>query len=220
MRYCFLLAAAAMLAVFSFSDAGEITGQYVEARTCDIYTGPCFANADTGLTGRHAVMAWKIDKGSLGDVKLDGLTVVAVIAAGDTLGTRQIRAGKAIVFVDEKATAAQKEALLQLVHKQAGELAENVISVRSAPVQLTICPCDGHACAKVKAGEAKVETRCLDMLHDKGCGNETAFYPPLARGVSAIPAVSTEHSFVGKAFNETWQDSERRGAYVGTFTVR
>ena len=220
MRYAFLLAAAAASVVASASLAGEITGQYVEARTCDIYTGPCFANADTGLTGKHAVMAWKIDKGSLNDVKLDGLSVVAVIAAGDTLGTRQIRAGKAIVIVDEKASAAQKEALIQLVHKQAGELAENVIAVRSAPVELTIKACHGDGCARVEAGDAKVETRCLDMKHDKGCGNETAFYPPLARGVTAKPAVSTEHSFTGKAFNETWQDSERRGAYVGTFTIR
>ena len=220
MRYAFLLAAVAASFAISTSVAGEINGQYVEARTCDIYTGPCFANADTGLTGRHAVMAWKIDKGSLGDVKLDGLGVVAVIAAGDTLGTPQVCAGKAIVIVDEKATAAQKEALIQLVHKQAGALAENIIAVRSAPVELTIKVCHGDGCARVEAGDAKVETRCIDMKHDKGCGNESAFYPPLARGVSAKPAVSTEHSFTGKAFNETWQDSERRGAYVGTFTVR
>src|SRR5262249_19308761 len=70
MRYAFLLTAVATCVAASTSLAGEITGQYVEARTCDIYTGPCFANADTGLTGKHAVMAWKIDKGSLGDVKL------------------------------------------------------------------------------------------------------------------------------------------------------
>ena len=28
------------------SQAPNITGQYVEARTCDVYTGACFANAD------------------------------------------------------------------------------------------------------------------------------------------------------------------------------
>ncbi|HEV3146440.1 MAG TPA: DUF1326 domain-containing protein [Gemmataceae bacterium] len=220
MRFCFFLAAVAACIAVSSSLAGEITGKYVEARTCDVYTGPCFANADTGLTGRHAVMAWKIDKGSLGDVRLDGLGVVAVIAAGDTLGTPQVCSGKAIVIVDEKANSAQKEALVQMVRKQAGQLAENIISVTSGKVELTIRECHGTGCARVEAGDAKVETRCLDTQHDKGCGNESAFYPPLARGVSATPAVSTEHSFLGKAFNETWQDAERRGAYVGTFTIR
>ena len=74
--------------------------------------------------------------------------------------------------------------------------------------------------AKVKAGEARVETRCLDAQHDKACGNETAFYPPLSRGVAAKPALAVEHAFSGAGFNETWKDTERRGAYVGTFSVR
>jgi hypothetical protein len=200
--------------------AGEITGRYLEARTCDIYTGPCFANADTSLTGRHAVMAWKIEKGSLGTVQLDGLNVVAVIAAADTLGTKQVRAGKAVLIVDEKATSAQREALVQLVRKQAGDLVDNVIDVRSAKVEMIIKECHGESCANLKAGDATVETRCLDPKHDKGCGNEWAYYPPLAKGVSAKPAVATDHRFKGKGFDETWQDSERRGAYVGSFTIK
>ena len=31
--------------------AAGVTGQHVEARTCDIWTGPCFANADMNLGG-------------------------------------------------------------------------------------------------------------------------------------------------------------------------
>src|SRR5437762_12167974 len=84
--------------------AADVTGQYVEARTCDVYTGPCFANADTGLSGRHAVMAWRIDKGSVGNVKLDALSVIAVVAANATLGLKQCVAGKAAQLVVETAT--------------------------------------------------------------------------------------------------------------------
>src|SRR5262249_14757266 len=80
-----LYCAAALFAAVATTSADEITGQYVEARTCDVYTGPCFANADTGLAGRHAVLAWKIDKGTVDGTKLDGLGIVAVVAARDTL---------------------------------------------------------------------------------------------------------------------------------------
>src|SRR4051794_4575210 len=66
----------------------EIRGQYVEARTCDVFTGACFANADIGVTGKNAVVAWKVDTGSVGATRLDGLGVVAVLAAPDTLGTK------------------------------------------------------------------------------------------------------------------------------------
>src|SRR5947209_9567742 len=105
------LTVVALLVIVGPVSAASISGQYVEARTCDVYTGPCFANADTSLTGRHAVMAWKIDKGSVGSVKLDGLNVVAVIATRETLGQKQNLPGKSVVIVDCKADADQKKAL-------------------------------------------------------------------------------------------------------------
>jgi len=214
------LSALALLSILAVAPAGEITGQYVEARTCDVYTGPCFANADSGLAGRHAVLAWKIEKGSVNGAKLDGLSVVAVVAARDTLGLTQILPGKAVVIVDEKATLAQKAALVELAKNEAGALLENVVMVESAPVDVSICHCEGNACAKVSAGKAKVETRCLNQKHDKACGNESAYYPPLSKGVKATPAMAVEHSFTGSEFNETWRDGERRGAYVGSFSLR
>jgi hypothetical protein len=214
------LSALALLSILAVAPAGEITGQYVEARTCDVYTGPCFANADSGLAGRHAVLAWKIEKGSVNGAKLDGLSVVAVVAARDTLGLTQILPGKAVVIVDENATSAQKAALVELAKNEAGALLENVVKVESAPVDVSICHCEGNACAKVSAGKAKVETRCLNQKHDKACGNESAYYPPLAKGVKATPAMAVEHSFTGSEFNETWRDGERRGAYVGSFSLR
>jgi hypothetical protein len=215
----FALVAGCLLAASTFVHA-DVTGQYVEARTCDVYTGPCFANADTGLSGRHAVMAWKIDKGAVGAVKLDGLSVIAVVSARETLGLKQVLPGKAVILVDEHATVEQRDALVEFVKKQGGKLLENVVEVRKSPVSVEICECKGNACAKVKAGSTKVETRCLDAKHDKACGNETAFYPPLVKGVKALPAMATEHSFSGKGFNETWSDRDRRGAYVGSFSIQ
>src|SRR5262245_9069339 len=83
----------------------QITGKYIEARTCEVYAGPCFANADTALTGKHAVMGWVIDKGTVDGVKLDGLGIVAVIKASDTLGLKQNGVARSILIVDSKATA-------------------------------------------------------------------------------------------------------------------
>jgi hypothetical protein len=218
MKYL-LLASACLLAVAAGVRA-DVKGQYVEARTCDVYTGPCFANADTGLAGRHAVLAWKVEQGTVSGAKLDGLGVVAVVATRETLGLKQVLPGKAVLIVDEKATPEQRKALITFAKAQGGVLLEDIVDVRYAPVDLEICECKGNACAKVKAGDAKVETRCLDATHDKACGNETAYYPPLAKGVEAKPALAVEHAFSGKGFDETWRDTERRGAYVGTFSIR
>lgn len=199
----------------------SVKGKYLEARTCDVFTGPCFANADTGLSGRHAIMAWKIDSGTVHGTAVDGLSIVAVVAARDTLGLKQVAPAKAILIVDEKATSAQREALVAFAQKQGGTLLANVIDVRSSAIDIEICECPGNSCAKLTAGkDIRIETRCLDHKHDRGCGNEYAYYPPLASGVKAIAAMATESVFAGKGFNETWSETERRGAYVGTFATK
>jgi len=111
-------------------------------------------------------------------------------------------------------------ALIQLAKNQGGDLVKNVVAIQTAPVNLTVCECKEGGCYQMEAGPAHIETRCLNKQHDKGCGSESNFYPPLARGVKAQAAVAVEHSFTGKGFNETWKDADRRGAYVGSFEVR
>jgi hypothetical protein len=220
MRRCLFLAALALIGGAAPLRAEGITGKYIEARTCDIWTGPCFANAEVNLSGKHAVMGWQVEKGTFDKVKLDGLGVVAVVAASDTLGVKQTGKAKAVLIVDSRADKAQREALIRLAKKEGGPLVENVVAVRSAKVNLELCPCDAGGCAKLHAGPAKIETRCLNAKHDKVCGNESAFYPPLVRGVKVKPALAVEHSYTGKGVEETWSEAGRRGAYLGTFELR
>jgi hypothetical protein len=217
-----LMAVAVFAAVWCAAPASAagIKGQYIEARTCDIWTGPCFANAELNLAGKNAVLGWKVDKGEFDQVKLDGLGVVAVIAASDTLGVKQTGQSKAVLIVDSRANKEQRAALIRLAKQQGGELVANVVAVESASVDLDVCKCAEGGCGVLKAGPARIETRCLEEKHDTVCGNESAYYPPLARNVSVKPAVALEHSFNGKGVDETWNDSGRRGAYLGTFEIR
>lgn len=216
----FPLAALALLIILGPTHAADITGKYVEARTCDVWTGPCFANADHNLSGKNAVLAWSIDQGTFNDENLKGLGVVAVVSAANTLGLEQNAPARAVLIVDSRATASQREALVKFARKQAGKLLDHVVSVQSARIDLTICPCEKDGCAELSAGGAKIKTRCIDGEHDKACGNEIAFYPPLAQGVKARPAAAVEHVFRGTGLRETWGDFDRRGAYVGTFRVK
>jgi hypothetical protein len=215
-----LICSLVILGLAAPAGASGITGQYVEVRTCDIWTGPCFANAEVNLGGKHGVMAWRIDKGTFDNVKLDGLSVVAVVAASDTLGVKQTGPAKTVFIVDKKATSAQRAALIKLAQKQAAGLLKNVVAVQDAEIDLTLCDCEDGACAELKAGGAHLKTRCLNKEHDKACGNETAFYPPLADNVSVHPAAAIEHGYSGKGLNETWSEGDRRGAYVGSFSIK
>ena len=81
--------AAAVLFVASAALAGErgtIRGEYVEARTAEIFAGGCIMNSEAETAGRQAVMAWRITTGSFDGVRLDGLKVVAAVAADRNLG--------------------------------------------------------------------------------------------------------------------------------------
>src|SRR5437588_12413732 len=130
-RYFAVAAFAAVIAAAPARAAG-VSGQYIEARNCDVWTGPCFANAEMNLTGKHAVMAWKVDKGTVDGVRLDGLSIAAVVSASDTLGLAQTGPGKALLMIDEKASAAQRAALVRLAREQGGKLLGRVVAVDSA----------------------------------------------------------------------------------------
>src|SRR5206468_10489553 len=104
--------------------AGHVSGEYIESRTADFYTGPCFANSEVNLTGKEAVLAWHVEKGTWSNVSLDGLSVAAVVRASATLGDEFSNPlpSTAVLIVDQRATPAQREALANFAQAQAGEL--------------------------------------------------------------------------------------------------
>ena len=86
---------------------------YRSPHAADVYTGPCFANAETGLVGQLAVMGWKVAHGSWQGVDLSGLSVVGVVRAQSTLGNVEVKSNPttAVLIIDSKADPAQRIAL-------------------------------------------------------------------------------------------------------------
>ena len=83
--------------------ANPIRGKYVEARTCQVYTGPCFANGEVGSVGKNAIMTWKIEDGFFAGVDLAGHSAAIVVKCSDTLGFNGLRdaeSTKAVLIVD------------------------------------------------------------------------------------------------------------------------
>src|SRR5436309_668857 len=48
-----ILSLAALTAFASTQSTPTISGDYLEVRSCDVYTGPCFANAEMNLCGNE-----------------------------------------------------------------------------------------------------------------------------------------------------------------------
>ncbi|GBC81665.1 hypothetical protein HRbin10_00777 [bacterium HR10] len=209
-----------LVGLYGRAHAQQILGDYVETRSADVYTGPCFANAEAGLMGDQAILAWRIRRGDWDGVRLDGLSVVGIVKARATLGDPHGNPypAKAVVIVDERATEAQRQALLRFAQAMAGELLQNVVRVVAAPIRFDLRDAGEHATrAIVRAGDlARIETRPLSE-QDHICGNEEVFYPPLAPVQHAMPAVAALNEFRGDGLGVTWTISGKRSAFVGHF---
>src|SRR5438876_1124141 len=132
----------------------EIPGGYLEVRSCDVYTGPCFANGEMGLSGKEAVMVWAVREGSWKGVALNGLNVIAVVKTDGTMGDLhyQPRSGPAVLITDAAANTTQKEALTDFARAMAGKLIKNVAEIKTAKMDVALGTCAKAGCASVKAG--------------------------------------------------------------------
>ena len=94
-------------------------GEYMESCNCD-YLCPCiYTNPQGPVTYDHctAALVFRIDEGSCGDVKLDGLKFALLIRSGKVMADGNwIFAG----VVDERANDAQRQLLTEIVSGDAG----------------------------------------------------------------------------------------------------
>src|SRR5437763_16884595 len=109
-RATVLLAVVGLASTVSMSAGGTtVSGQYVEARTAEIFTGGCIMGSEAETMGKQAVLAWKVDRGTVNGVSIDGLSVVAALAGDVNLGLHEIGGRKAsvksVLYVDERANA-------------------------------------------------------------------------------------------------------------------
>jgi len=213
-----------LLAIPSFAaekpKAAQITGDYVETRSADVYTGQCFANGEMGLAGDQAILAWHVNQGTWLGQDLSGLKVVAAVKASGTLGDPYANPypARAVLIVDEHATPAQREALIEFARHMGGKLLARIEKVVSAPINMQVFhSAADHGRATLNAGNfAAIETRAISPK-DHLCGNEDTFYPPLTATTHAMPAVAMTDSYSGPALDSNWTLHDKRSAFVGTF---
>jgi len=209
----------ALLSAWAVPGKAAVKGEYIEARTADVYTGPCFANSEVGLTGKEAIMAWKIQEGDWHGVPLDGLSVVAVVKAHATLGDpyHNPAPAESVLILDSHATDRQRKALAAFAASMAGNLLDHIVVVKTAPIEMTVEHGEMHGAAQVVAGNfAQIKTRSL-CQGDIICGNESVYYPPLVALAHSMPAFTLDSTYSGPGLGEVWKNVDKRSAFVGSF---
>lgn len=196
--------------------APTVSGTYVEARTAEVFAGGCIMNSEAETMGRQAVLAWRVDKGQVGGVNIDGLAVVAALSGTHNLGMREMGGEaptlvKTLLYVDDRATTAQREALVSMAKTAIGDLAFRVVDVQAVPIAFERT----HHAAAVLAGDAQLQVEA-HIHHDPSCGAMQWFHP-LSRGAEAEVGLTRNQTFTGQALGSRWQQIDKRSAFVGTF---
>lgn len=218
--YLVLAVALSVVALSGAAQAQHITGDYIETRSADVWTGPCFGNSELNLAGDQAILAWRVNKGEWKGVSLEGLSVVGVVKASATLGDQYNNPypAKAVVIVDERARPEQRKALVEFAQSMAGKLLNNVVRVEVAPINIQVTGYDGHySKTVVQAGKlAGIQTRAIGG-NDHLCGNEEVYYRPLAEMTHSMPAVAELDQYEGSDLGVSWTVHGKRSAFVGSF---
>jgi hypothetical protein len=198
------------------TDGKSLNGVYVEARTAEVFTGGCLMSSEAETTGRQAVLAWKVDRGTVNGVSLDGLSIVAAIVADKNLGIHEIGGAKpvsrTVMFVDDRATPMQRTALLGMAKELSGDLMGTIVGITPAPIQFA----DKGDAIKVEAPKVALNVG-KHPDHNPGCGAEQWFHPLAAVDQSTI-GMTNENSFSGSELGSKWSDPNKVSAFFGTFS--
>jgi len=191
--------------------AWKVNGQYYETCSCD-FVCPC-------LPGQMAVrptqgtctfaMAFRIDSGRFGDVPLDGLGFIVLGRTPEAMNRGNWSVG---VVADERASAAQRDAIATIVSGAAGGpmaalsgLLGKFLGVETAPIQFTR---EGVNWS-VSAG------RLLDMAAEGAMGIDPDATEPMQFDNTGHPAANrfalahAKRSHV-HAFGMDWDDTSGR----------
>ena len=193
-----------------------VTGTYVEARTAEVFAGACIMNGEAATTGREALLAWKVDRGQVNGVTLDGLAVVAALASDTNLGIREIGGestpARAALYVDARATAAQRKALVGMVKSLSGNLIGSVVQETATPIQFA----DNGKQITVSTDAVRLAV-AKQLNHDASCGNKQ-WFNPLTKVDSAEMGTTDQNEFSAGILNTKWSDPNKRSSFFGTFS--
>jgi len=209
---------AATPALLAASGTTTVTGDYVEARTAEVFAGGCIQGSEGEAAGREAILAWRVGRGQVNGVSLDGLSVVAVVAGDLNLSTHEIGGGRpqkirTAIRVDARATAAQRDSLVTMV-KSLSPVVRDIVDVKAVPISFTR---DAERLA-VTAGEASLEV-ATRMDHSPNCG-AMQWYDPLAKTTQSAMGHTTSEAWSGTSLGTQWSMGDKRASFYGAFELK
>ena len=172
----------------------RLTGAYFETCNCEAAC-PCNFQGPPTDGNCTVLVGWHIDSGGFANTKLDGLNVALVAhSPGHMLQTKW----RVALYLDERASEEQSEALTQIFSGKAGGLMEHlagfigeVAGVRSVPITFLS---EGRT-RSIRVGDVALAD--IEAITGGGGGDTTIHNPPLnlSAGQPLVVARSKRYRF-------------------------
>jgi hypothetical protein len=188
----------------------KISGTYFEACNCEMACPCVFTNAPTDGDCKLLV-GWHIEKGALEKVALDGLNVVmAAYSPGHMMQTKW----QVALYLDDKASDAQKDALTRIFAGQVGgvpaALAGFIGQVLGVSSKKLVYQANGRKRSLEIEGVARSE---IEAIEGQGGAEVTLNNVPFT-AVPGYPAVQSKSKRVSyKDHGFSWEFSGKNGFY-------
>lgn len=191
-----------------------VQGEYLEARSASVYIGACHFGAEYVEGGKEATLIWNIHKGIWNDVKLDGLTVVAVVSAKDNLAIDK-KTRKSVVYIDSKATTEQNAAIADMLATKRAEVLGTVVTTQTAPINYRK---NGTKYDVVVGKVLKLSANRYPCAH---CTQpHQIWYEPLTEVQNPIVGKSEVYRYKDKHLSVNWQQGDAsNNVFVADFSM-
>jgi len=196
--------------------APAISGDYVEARSNEVYTCGCLYSGQMTTAGREAILAWRITRGVYQGTPLAGVKVAAVIV-GDANLSAYDGPRRTALYLDESASDAQLRAIVALWQREYSHALGKIAAVHRASISFTQ---QGDAIHLSIPNLVDVQARTARLPEDAHPGSFLWYQPfvPL-RNSSLVTALNYEYS--GVDFQHQWQDlMPSINGYLGEFALK
>lgn len=205
---------AASLLASGAKAAPAVTGDYVESRSANVFVGACHHEGEVTTAGRNALLAWNIKDGSANGVDLKGVQAVAVVAGDRYLGLPEAKR-RSVLYVSDRATAEQREALAAFLKERAAKALGEVVAVKSAPVAFDA---SGDQYRVHVAGVAQMKIR-------KQTGELCCKQPYETWGKPFVPVAAAKAGYcLGVEYKDNgllqaWSATDQNNAFFGQFSL-
>jgi hypothetical protein len=188
-------------------------GSLMEVHSCELYAGGCVVSSESTLGGRYMLRAWNFSGGSFSGTELAGLQVALLESSSDNLAASKTTADRAIVYLPQNATAAQRKALLAWIKLGAPELKSAKLQTQVAPLRLEKSE-NGY---QFSAGDTISVSASTSAACGMGSCGEELWYTPRST-TTVFTVVANRSSHVSEPWLKLkWDDAGKRSVFLAKF---